>query len=464
MKLTKSKGLRGTLSVASDKSISHRAVILGSISQGVTKIENFLLSEDCLATISCFEKMGVKIEIEGNSVKIQGKGLHGLQEPKELLYTGNSGTTTRLLCGLLSAQNFFCCLDGDASIRKRPMDRVAKPLKMMGANITLSNHEQGDVTLKGNEKKQVVTPISIEPATLQSIEYTLPVASAQLKSALILAGLYAEGKTVIVEKVKSRDHTERMINGFGGNVVSKVVENKQISGGNLTKVYNNIITVNPIKELFATQVTVPGDISSAAFFIVAALIVPNSDILIKNVGLNPTRTGILDVLKEMGGEISIENQREDIEPVGDIRIKSSQLEGCKIGGDLIPRLIDEIPVIAVAAAFATGTTIIEDAQELKVKESNRIDVMATELKKAGVDIKPTPDGLIINGKINVEMESMINDKPIMGSEFETYDDHRIAMALSVLAIAAEGTSVICNHECVNISFPQFFQTLSELNL
>jgi len=422
MEIKASKGLRGEITVAPDKSISHRAAMMGSISKGTTVIRNFLMGDDCLSTISCFRKMGVPIEIKGSSVTVAGGGLHGLKAPRELLYTGNSGTTTRLLCGLLAPQRFSATLDGDASIRKRPMNRVIDPLREMGAKIIAAENS--------------FAPITIEGAALKGIRYEMPVASAQLKSALILAGLYADGETVIIEPKPSRNHTELMINGFGGNV----------------SVQDRTITVSPAEELYGHDVTVPGDISSAAFFMVAALIVPNSEIVIRNVGLNGTRTGIIDVLKDMGASIEIETSGEGIEPAGDVTVRHSGLHGTEIGGALIPRLIDELPVIAVAAAFAEGRTVIKDAEELKVKESNRIAAMETELKKAGVDAKATEDGLIIEG-----------GNPVRGGSFDTYDDHRVAMAMSVLALAAEGASRIENHQCISISYPDFFETLKKIN-
>ena len=421
MEINATKGLKGTIAVAPDKSISHRAVMMGAISKGKTQIQNFLMGEDCLSTIDCFRKMGIPVEIAGTQVVVTGGGLYGLKAPEGLLYTGNSGTTTRLLCGILSPQKFSCILDGDASIRKRPMNRVINPLMEMGAKITGTNGGY--------------TPISIEGTALNGIEYEMPVASAQLKSALILAGLYAQGITTIIEPKPSRNHTELMINGFGGNISTEM----------------NRITVNPAEELYGHEITVPGDISSAAFFIVAALIVPNSEIRIKNVGLNETRTGILDVLKAMGADILIEKAGDGIEPAGDLVVKSSSLHGVEIGGDLIPRLIDELPIIAVAAAFAEGKTVIKDAEELKVKESNRIDAMETELKKAGADVCATDDGLIIEG-----------GKQIHGAVFESYHDHRIAMSMAVLALAATGLSRIENHECINISYPDFFLTLDQI--
>lgn len=421
MEMKASKALQGTIDVAPDKSISHRAVMMGSIAKGTTEIDNFLMGEDCLSTIECFRKMGVPIEINGSRVTVAGRGLRGLQEPRELLYTGNSGTTTRLLCGLLAPQNFTSVLDGDASIRKRPMSRVIHPLQEMGAKLT------------GRDGS--FTPITITGTALKGIEYALPVASAQLKSALILAGLYAEGDTVILEPKPSRNHTELMINGFGGTIFKEL----------------NRITVKPAEELYGHKIAVPGDISSAAFFLVAGLIVPGSEIRIKNVGLNPTRTGILDVLKAMGASITIEENKNGIEPSGDLIVKHSALRGAEIGGDLIPRLIDELPILAVAAAFAEGTTVIKDAEELKVKESNRIDAMEKELKKAGADVSATEDGMIVRG-----------GRPLHGAIFESYHDHRIAMSMAVLALAAEGGSQIQNHQCISISYPGFFDTILSL--
>lgn len=422
MEIRPVKGLKGELVPASDKSISHRSIMLGAIAKGKTQVSNFLMGEDCLSTIDCFRKMGIEIAVQKGEVLVVGKGLRGLRAPEELLYTGNSGTTTRLLCGLLAPQRFDSVLDGDASIGKRPMSRVIDPLREMGANIKGTNG--------------AFTPIHIAGSQLRGIEYLLPVASAQLKSALILAGLYAEGETVIEEQKSSRDHTERMINGFGGKVRSEGLK--------------RIIT--PVDELYGTEIDVPGDISSAAFFLVAGLIVPHSEIVLKNVGLNETRSGIIEVLQAMGADIRVEPYAAAIEPAGDIIVKTSALHGVEIGGDLIPRLIDELPVIAVAAAFAEGTTVIKDAEELKVKESNRIEAMTTELKKAGVEVESTEDGMIIQG-----------GAPVHGNTFASYHDHRIAMSMAVLALAAQGNSVIEDPQCIQISYPGFMEALASLN-
>lgn len=413
--------LRGTVTVPGDKSISHRAVMLGALAQGDTHITGFLMGEDCLSTISCFRKMGIDISISQEKVIVHGAGLHGLQSPSELLYTGNSGTTTRLLCGILAGQPFSSVLNGDASIQKRPMGRIIKPLRQMGANI--------------DGKDGNLCPLTIHPAPLSGIRYELPVASAQLKSAILLAGLFADGQTTVIEPAASRDHTERMLRGLGANVETQ----------------GTVITLTPPETLYAVDVEVPGDISSAAYFLVAGLILPDSEIVIRNVGVNPTRTGILDALTAMGAEIERFNERGDVEPVCDLRVRSSRLHGTVIGGDIIPRLIDELPVLAVAAAFAEGETIIRDAQELKVKESNRIAAMAAELSRTGADVRETDDGMVICG-----------GKPLHGADFLSYADHRIAMSMAVCALACDGSSSIDDPSCVAISYPTFFDTLDNL--
>ena len=413
--------LRGEITVPGDKSISHRAVMLGALANGTTHITGFLMGEDCLSTIDCFRKMGVEIEITDSEVIVEGVGLHGLCAPEETLYTGNSGTTTRLLCGILAGQPFTATLNGDASIQKRPMGRVIKPLREMGASIEGKNDNY--------------CPLTLYPSELYGIEYRLPVASAQLKSAILLAGLYAEGQTTVIEPAPSRDHTERMFRALGVEV----------------ETHGSTITLEPPEDLYAVDIRVPGDNSSAAFFLVAGAIVEGSELTIRNVGVNPTRTGILDVLHEMGADISISNFHDDAEPVCDLTVKHSMLRGVEIGGSIIPRLIDELPVIAVAAAYAEGETVIRDAQELKVKDSNRIAAMVTELKKAGVDAEETDDGMIIRG-----------GKRPHGAAFETYKDHRIAMSLAVLALAARSACRIDEPEVVAISYPDFFHTLERL--
>ncbi len=418
---TPASSLRGTVTVPGDKSISHRAVMLGALAEGDTHITGFLMGEDCLSTISCFRKLGIPIEVSSDEVIVHGAGMHGLKAPAELLYTGNSGTTTRLLCGILAGQPFASVLNGDASIQKRPMGRIIKPLRMMGASI--------------DGKDGNLCPLTIRPAVLRGIRYELPVASAQLKSAILLAGLFADGQTTVVEPAASRDHTERMLRGLGAKV----------------KTDGKTITLTPPQALRAVDVDVPGDISSAAYFLVAGLILPDSEILIRNVGINPTRTGILDALEAMGADIERLHERGGVEPVCDLRVRSSRLHGTVIGGDIIPRLIDELPVLAVAAAFAEGETVIRDAQELKVKESNRIAAMTAELSRTGADVQETDDGMTIRG-----------GKRLHGAAFTSYADHRVAMSMAVCALACEGESSIDDPACVAISYPTFFETLDSL--
>ena len=413
--------LHGEITVPGDKSISHRAVMLGALANGTTHITGFLMGEDCLSTIDCFRKMGVSIDVSDKEVVVEGVGLHGLTAPECELYTGNSGTTTRLLSGILAGQSFTSTMNGDATIQRRPMGRVMKPLREMGASI--------------EGKDDNFCPLTMHPSELHGIEYRLPVASAQLKSAILLAGLYAEGQTTVIEPAPSRDHTERMFRALGVEIETN----------------GNAITLNPPEDLHAVDIAVPSDISSAAYFLVAGAIVPGSELTIRNVGVNPTRTGIIDVLRDMGADITESNFREEAEPVCDLTVRYSRLHGTEIGGAIIPRLIDELPVIAVAAAFAEGETVIRDAQELKVKESNRIASMVAELSKAGVDVEETDDGMIVRG----------GEKP-HGASFETYKDHRIAMSLAILGLAAEGASRIDEPEVVAISYPDFFGTIEKL--
>ena len=419
MVIQKIKKAIGQIKVPGDKSISHRAVMLGSLANGVTEISGFLKGADCLSTIDCFRKMGIDIDINGENVTVHGNGLRGLKKPDEMLYTGNSGTTTRLLCGILAGQNFDTSITGDASIQKRPMGRVVKPLSMMGAKIE-------------NE----YCPLYITGTKLHGIDYKMPVASAQVKTAIILAGLYADGETVIHEIEKSRDHTELMLSAMGADLT----------------VDNLDITVKPTNDLTAVNVDVPGDISSAAFFLVLGAIMPNSQITVTNVGINPTRTGIIDVLKDMGADITLENVHTSAgETVADITVRSSSLKGTTVGGDIIPRLIDELPIIAVAAVFAYGQTVIKDAQELKVKETNRIRAVVDEFNKCGIDITETDDGMIING-----------GKSIHGADFKTYGDHRMAMSLTVLAQLADSESTLDDSDCACVSYPTFFDDFYKL--
>ncbi len=417
------KSLSGTITVPGDKSISHRAVMFGSIAEGTTEISGFLTGDDCMSTIACFKKLGIDIDVDGDKVKVHGKGLNGLTAPTETLDAGNSGTTIRLISGILAAQPFVCEITGDASIQKRPMNRVINPLSLMGAKI------------KGI-KKDGFAPLKIEGTKLKAMEYELPVASAQVKSAILLASLFADGTTTVIEPVASRNHTEIMLNYFGADIKNE----------------NGRITSTPVKQLYGKPVVVPSDISSAAFFMVAGLIVPNSHIIIKNVGVNETRTGIIDALKEMGGDITILNENNDSgEPIADIEVKSSKLHGITLQGDIIPRMIDEIPVFAVAALMADGTTTVKDAQELKVKESNRIATMAQELGKMGADITETDDGMIIKGNAKLS-----------GAEVESHNDHRVAMSLAIAGLVADGETKINDAESVAISFPTFYDYIEKL--
>ena len=423
MLLQQAKKLTGEITIPGDKSISHRAVMFGSLARGTTRVTHFLQGADCLSTISCFRKLGIEIENTPEEILIHGKGLHGLSAPTEILDVGNSGTTTRLISGILAAQNFPATLTGDASICKRPMKRIITPLSMMGAKITSKN---------GND----CAPLLIEGTKLTGIHYNSPVASAQVKSAILLAGLYADGPTSVTEPFLSRNHTELMLRAFGADVKSK----------------GNTAYICPDPSLEALEINVPGDISSAAYFIAAGLLVPNSELLIKNVGINPTRDGIIKVALEMGGNITILNERTDGgELTADLLVKSSSLHGITIEGEIIPTLIDEIPVIAVMAAAAEGKTMIKDAAELKVKESDRITIVTENLLHMGCDITPTDDGMIILG-----------GKPLHGGELNSYLDHRIAMSFAVAALIAEGETHMKDAECVNISYPTFYEDLRNL--
>ena len=427
-KITRITGLKGTLTVPGDKSISHRAIMFGSLAEGTTTIHGFLKGADCLSTIDCFRKMGISIEEKEDTVYVHGKGLHGLHKPEETLDVGNSGTTTRLISGILAGQNFDTVLSGDASLNSRPMGRIMKPLSMMGADIT-SIHDTG------------CAPLSIKGRSLNAIHYNSPVASAQVKSCVLLAGLYANGKTSVTEPALSRDHTERMLRSFGANIVSD----------------KNTCTITPPETLHGQHIEVPGDISSAAFFIVAALITPNSEITINNVGINDTRAGILKVCQDMGADITLLNAREEGgEPVADLLVKTSSLRGTIVEGDIIPALIDELPVIALMACFAKGQTIINDAHELRVKESDRIAIMTENLGAMGADIIDTDDGFIINSRSD-------NTIPTLhGASINCSMDHRIAMTFAIAGLNADGETIITDSDCVDVSYPGFFAQLETL--
>lgn len=422
MKFKRVQALKGTVRVPGDKSISHRSIMFGALAEGTTQVTNFLKGADCLSTIACFQKMGIEIVHDGEEIQIHGRGLHGLYEPVETLDVGNSGTTMRLLSGILAGQRFASRLDGDASIQSRPMKRIIKPLRQMEAKIK-SIRENG------------CAPLQIEPSMLHGIRYDSPVASAQVKSCILLAGLYADSPTSVKEPYLSRNHTEVMLQKFGAYVTSE----------------GTTITVMPEPKLYAQKIEVPGDISSAAYFIAAALIVPGSEVLIEHVGINPTRDGLLRVCKAMGADITILNKNHGGEPTADLLVRHSGLKGTTVGGALIPTLIDELPVVAALACFAEGTTVIKDAQELKVKESNRIDAMVKSLSLMGAKVTETEDGMIIEG-----------GHPLHGAVIDSRLDHRIAMTFAVTALAADGETEIRDADCVKISYPDFYRDLYSL--
>lgn len=426
--ITPTNQLKGEISIPGDKSISHRSIMLGSIACGITEVSNFLEGADCLSTIDCFRKMGIEIEKKKNSILVYGKGMRGLSAPNEILNVGNSGTTTRLISGILSGQDFSTTLSGDDSLNSRPMGRIMTPLNQMGANIT-SIHENN------------CAPLKIEPGILKGIHYESPVASAQVKSAILLAGLYADSETSVREPVLSRNHTELMLQSFGANVTTILH-----TDGSATA------QIAPCEELFGQMIVVPGDISSAAYFIAAALLVPNSEVLVKNVGTNFTRAGFLKVCESMGADITLLNQSfEGGEGRADILVRSSNLKATTIEGEIIPTLIDEIPIIAVMAALADGTTVIKDAAELKVKETNRINTTCEALKAMGVKVTPTDDGMIIEGGCALN-----------GATINSYLDHRIAMSFSIAGLIANGTTTILDSQCVDVSYPEFYQSLESL--
>ena len=424
MKLaTGSKGLNGTIRVPGDKSISHRSIIFGSIAKGQTIVQDILRGEDVLSTIQVFRDLGVSIEDDGEVIRIQGRGFHGLSAPENPLDMGNSGTSMRLISGVLAGQDFSATMIGDDSLSKRPMDRIAQPLRQMG------------VVLAGQGKRDL-PPLTIQGnPQLHPISYQLPVASAQVKSALIFAALQADGQSTIIEKEKTRDHTEDMIRQFGGQI----------------DVDGKTITIQGGQEFTAQTVVVPGDISSAAFWLVAGLIVPNSRIVLENVGMNQTRTGILDVIAQMGGRVTIENQ-DDLAKSATLVVETSSLTATVIKGELIPRLIDELPIIALLATQANGQTIIADAEELRVKETDRIQVVADSLNAMGANVQPTPDGMVITGPT-----------PLHGAQLATYGDHRIGMMAAIAALLVQDGDVYLDRaEAINTSYPSFFNDLEAL--
>ncbi|MFM6105561.1 MAG: 3-phosphoshikimate 1-carboxyvinyltransferase [Sphaerospermopsis kisseleviana] len=419
--------LQGRISIPGDKSISHRALMLGAIAEGETEIQGLLLGEDPRSTAHCFQALGAEIsELNTQLVRVKGIGLGNFQEPMDVLNAGNSGTTIRLMLGLLASHpGRFFTVTGDDSLRSRPMSRVVKPLQQMSAEIWGRN-------------SNTLAPLAVQGQALKPIHYHSPIASAQVKSCILLAGLNTEGKTTVTEPALSRDHSERMLKAFGAELSIDPETNS--------------VTVTGNAKLYGQKVVVPGDISSAAFWLVAGSIVPGSELVVENVGVNPTRTGILEALAMMGADIQLENQREVAgEPVADVRVRSSQLKSCTIAGDIIPRLIDEIPILAVAATFAQGTTIIRDAAELRVKESDRITVMAQQLNKMGAKVTELPDGMEITG-----------GTALVGEEVDSHTDHRIGMSLAIAALNASGTTTIHRAEAAAISYPNFTSTLVEV--
>lgn len=426
LRIQPSSGLHGEIALPGDKSISHRSVLFAAIAEGDTDISGFLTGEDTQNTAKAIQAMGITIDGLGTErLVVHGKGLNGLSEPAGVLDLGNSGTGMRLLAGLLAGQDFFSVLSGDRYLKKRPMARIVEPLRQMGARIDgRSNGRLAPLAIRGGGN------------TLRAIEYVSPVASAQVKSAVLLAGLYAAGETSVNEPSKSRDHTERMLRFFGVEVREQGTK----------------VSVQGRQRLRANgQLAIPSDLSSAAFFMVAASIVPGSDLLIKNAGVNPTRTGIIDILTKMGGDITLEKQREQAgEPVADIRVRYRKLHGIQIAGDMIPRAIDEIPVLAVAACCAAGKTVIQDAAELRVKESDRIATMAAELRKMGAAVTELPDGMEISG-----------GKTLQGAICDSHGDHRIAMSLAVAGLAAVGDTLVRDAVWIDTSFPGFERLLRQ---
>lgn len=417
------KKVAGTIVVPGDKSISHRAVMLGSLARGTTVVSGFLQGEDTIATLNAFQLMGVDAREEDGKLHIQGRGLYGLREPADILDCGNSGTSMRLMTGILAGQRFYSVLSGDRYLRNRPMGRVIEPLTKMGACI---------LGRAGGTK----APLAIQGGELKALSYLSPVASAQVKSAILLAGLYTCGETEVKEPSLSRDHTERMFRYFGADIEPQA-NGAIVRGG---------------RELDGREVSVPADISSAAFFIVAALLVPDSELLITNIGINPTRTGLLDILLKMGASIDLLDKREvSGEPVADILVRSSSLVGIEIGGDLVPRAIDEFPVLCVAAACADGKTILRDARELRVKETDRIAAMATNLAKAGVDVLETEDGMEITGT-----------DTLRGCVVDSFGDHRIAMSMLIAGLVAKGETTVTDIDCIATSFPTFIELLEKV--
>ncbi|OGI08564.1 MAG: 3-phosphoshikimate 1-carboxyvinyltransferase [Candidatus Margulisbacteria bacterium GWF2_35_9] len=441
MKSVKVRGIntsvKETIMVPSDKSISHRSVIFSSLAQGKTVIENFLMAEDTLNTCKVFKQLGVPISISPTEVIVNGVGLYGLKSSKDVLYVGNSGTGIRLILGVLAAQNFDSVITGDDSIKTRPMKRIVEPLSKMGCRFFIKDNQ--DKWIDASHLEKVTAPVMVKKTVeINSIEYSMPISSAQLKSSILIAGMYAKGTTIVHDPGFSRDHTEKMLLQFGADI----------------RVDKQTVSLNPPKELISKgRINVPADISSAAFWMVLACILDNAEIRIKNVGINPTRTGIITALQKMGADISFENEQKDsAEPIADIVARSSKLKGIEISGDIIPLLIDEIPILSVAAAFAEGDTIIKDAKELRVKESDRIETTIAFLRQYGAKVQEKEDGMIISG-----------GNPLHPADTKSYYDHRIAMSSIIMALAIKGDSCIIDVDCINTSYPNFFDMLNKVS-
>jgi 3-phosphoshikimate 1-carboxyvinyltransferase len=423
--LQSKKPLRGEISVPGDKSIGHRAVIFGSIAHGSSRVSNLSGGEDNQRTVQAFKDLGVKISTEGEALYIEGKGWEGLKSPEKIIDCGNSGTTMRLLSGVLAGRPFNAILDGDQSLRRRPMQRVIEPLRRMGANLV------------GREGTGLA-PLEINGGKLRGIEYAMPIASAQVKSAILLAALQAEGVTVVDEPQNSRNHTELMIKGFGGEVA----------------VHGRKVSVNGCQTLHGKDLRIPGDISSAAFFLVAAALIPGSKVVVRRVGVNPTRDGIIEILRRMGADIELLGATVEAgEPVADLRVTGRRLKGVEIGSELVARTIDEYPILAIAAALADGVTVIRDVKELRFKESDRISAMTEGLRRLGVEVEERENGMTIHGR-----------ETLQGNKLRSFGDHRIAMSLAVAGLSADGGVEIDDAQCVDISFPTFFNLLNEICL
>lgn len=415
------KNLNGEITVPGDKSISHRAIIFGALAEGVSKVKGVLKGEDCIATMNCFRELGIKIEEEGDDIYVYGNGLYGLKKPNKELFAGNSGTTMKLLSAILSVQDFSTVITGDSSLSKRPMKNLITPLSMMGADISSTND---------------FCPLYINGSKLKGIEYTMPSPTAQVKSAILLASLYADGDTTIIEKIKSRNHTEIMFRQFGLDIHIK----------------DGVIHTSKVDKIIPAEIEVCGDISSASFIIAGAVITENSHVIIRNVGVNPTRMGFVQALIKMGANIKLLNARVvNSEKVADIEVKSSKLNGIEISGEIIPLMIDEVPLFALVASLADGTSVVRDAVDLRGKETDRIKAIVTELNKLGADIKETKDGMIIQG-----------NKTFVATECESYNDHRIAMCLVIASLVCKEPIMVDNIDCINVSFPNFFEILDKL--